>query len=132
MLPQRRQVTLLIALLILVGCTTKLTDKQRVLWGLNVYQAQYNMYLDQILAPDVTAEDRARFSKDPSLITDDDMREGITEDQWEILRVKKEILVNLQPLVIIAATMTEDGQIPSADLQRDMTALLNQLIAIGD
>jgi hypothetical protein len=131
MLPVRRQVTLLISLLLVLSCTTRLTDKQRVYWGLNVYTAQYNLYLDQILAPSVTGEERAKFYADPSLITDNDMKPDISEDQWKALRIKKEILIELKPMVIIAATRVETGQIPSAELQGEMTRLLNKLIETG-
>ena len=131
MLLVRRQVYLLIALAMVLSCTAKLTDMQRAYWGLNVYTAQYNLYLDQILSPSVTGEERARFYDNPGLITDDDMKPDISEDQWKVLRVKKQILIELKPLVVIAATRVETGQVPSAELLAEMTRLLNKLIETG-
>jgi len=132
MVPIRRQVYILIALLMVIGCCTqKLTAKQQVYWGLNVYQAQYNLYLDQILKPEITGEERARLSANPSLITPAMMKSDISEDQWKILRVKKDILIELKKIVIIAADLVETGQLPTADVQDEMTRLLNRLIEIG-
>ena len=132
MVPARKQLCLVISLIVIASCSTKLTPKQRVLWGLNVYQAQYNLYIDQILKPETKAEDRARFSADPSLITSSDMKSDISNDQWKVLRVKKDVLVELKPLVVMAAGLVETGQVPTADIQDEMVRLLNRLIEIGD
>ena len=126
-----RQLNLAILLLLVVGCTTKLTNEQRVLWGLNIYTSTYNQYLNQILDPDVSPENRAIYSKEPSLIPDRDLREGITEEEWEILRVKKDILVEMKPLVLLSAKYIDAGQVPPAEIQNDLTALVNKIIALA-
>ena len=129
----QRHLSLAILILLVVGCTTKLTNEQRVLWGLNIYTSTYNQYLNQILDPDVDPEKRAMYAKEPSLIPDRDLREGITEEEWEILRVKKDILVDMKPLVLLAAKYTNAGQVPPAEIQNDLTLLVNKIIALtGD
>jgi hypothetical protein len=126
-----RHLNLAILILLVVGCTTKLTNEQRVLWSLNIYTSTYNQYLDQILDPDVKPERRAILSAEPSLIADDDLRDGITEEEWEILRVKKDILVDMKPLVLAAARYLDLGQVPPAEIQNDLTALVNRIIALA-
>jgi hypothetical protein len=126
-----RHLNLAILILLVVGCTTKLTNEQRVLWSLNIYTSTYNQYLDQILDPDVKPERRAILSAEPSLIADDDLRDGITEEEWEILRVKKDILVDMKPLVLAAARYLDLGQVPPAEIQNDLTALVNKIIALA-
>jgi len=128
-----RHLNLAILILLVVGCTTKLTNEQRVLWGLNIYNSTYAYYLDQILDPDVKPEKRAMYSKEPSLIPDRDLRPGITEDEWKVLRVKKDILVEMKPLVLLSAKYLNAGQVPPVEIQNDLTALVNKIISLtGD
>lgn len=118
-------------LLVLYNCAS-LTPSQRVLWGLNVYQAQYRMYLDQVIAPDLSEEQKAVLRKDPSLITGKYINQNLTEDQKKILNIKKDILIELKPLVLMAAEYNETGQLPPEDIQNKLTRLINKLVELSE
>lgn len=128
----RKRALLVFALLaVMCGCAG-LTPAQKTLWALNVYQAQYDLYLDQVIAPDVTAEQRSIFKENPSLITGSSINPNLTDDQRKVLRVKKQILIELKPLVLIAAEYQRTGQLPPAEVQAKLTELINRLVAIAE
>jgi len=128
----RKRALLVFALLaVMCGCAG-LTPAQKTLWALNVYQAQYDLYLDQVIAPDVTAEQRSIFKENPSLITGSSINPNLTDDQRKVLRVKKQILIELKPLVLIAAEYQRTGQLPPSEVQAKLTELINRLVAIAE
>lgn len=127
---KRIGIMLAVASIVLAGCSVKLTPMQQTLWATNVYLAQYDLYLEQVINPAVSAEEKAQLKKDPSLIQGDYLNPNITEDQWEVLKVKKRILVELKPLVTMAAQYHQTGELPPAEVQKKLTDLINQLIAL--
>jgi hypothetical protein len=96
----------ILLLLVIVSCVG-LTAAQRNLWSLDVYDAQYRAYEEAV--------------KDPNL----------TEDQKEVLRVKKQVLIELKPLVLMAHEYHKTGQLPPEDVQRKLTELINKLVEMG-
>lgn len=115
-----------------VGCSVKLTPMQQTLWALNVYKAQYDLYLEQVINPDVTPEIKAQLKKDPALIKGKYINPDISDDQWEVLKVKQRILNELKPLVAMAANYHQAGELPPAEVQKQITDLINDLIALID
>jgi len=127
----KSMVPLILALSLIIGCAT-LTPSQKVLWGLNVYQAQYSLYIERVMAPDLTPSLKETLRKDPSLITGNYINPNLTEDQKKILRVKKDILVQLKPLVLMAAEYNKTGMLPSEDIQNKLTELINKLVEVSE
>lgn len=115
---------------IAAGCSVKLTPMQQTLWATNVYLAQYDLYLEQVINPAVNAETKAQLKKEPSLIKGEYINPDISPDQWEVLKVKQRILLELKPLVSMAAQYHQKGELPPAEVQKKLTDLINQLIAL--
>lgn len=123
----------LFVLVLIASCSVKLTPQQQTLWAVNVYNAQYDLYLDQVIDPAIVEEDRKMLMESPELITDDMIRPDLSEDQREILREKKKVLVELHPLIITVKELQATGGQLDAEMQNHLTGLINRLIAIvGD
>lgn len=124
-----RWCTLLLVALMACSCAG-LTPAQRTLWALDVYENQYNMYLDAAIDPSLTASQRDVLKADPELIGPGFINPNLTESQKEILRVKKQILIELKPLVIMAGDYQITGKLPPDEVQRKMTELINRLVEL--
>jgi len=120
-----------IALFLFAGCKT-MTPAQQTLWAVNVYQAQYDLYLDQVINPAITAAEKEMLKANPDQITGGYLNQDISEDQRKILRVKKQILIELKPLVIMAAEYQTTGQLPPAEVQKKLTELINRLVELAE
>jgi len=129
-----KRTTYMIAILsIILSCAATLTPQQRLLWGANVYNAQRDLYLEQVLDPEITGEERAALKVNPKLITPDMIRPDLTDEQRKILRVKKEILVELQDAIEISDGYLKSGGTPPVEVQNQITDQINRLLAlIGD
>ena len=115
----------------LSGCAS-LTPAQKTLWMANVYEAQYDLYLDQMINPMVGAEMKASLKAEPSLIVGEYLNPDLTEQQREVLRVKKQILIELKPLVAMATKYQLTGVLPSEEAINKMANLINELLISGD
>jgi hypothetical protein len=97
--------TMLVSVLAIFACThLTLTPKQTVLWGVQVYNAQYDSYLKQ-------AE-----------------RDDLSEDEKDMLRLKKDILDDLHEVISLARTSMDLGNTPSDELRDDLIYLINRLV----
>lgn len=114
----------------LCGCATTLTPAQQTLWATNVYLAQYDLYLEQVINPALTEDAKAALKKDPALITGDLLNPDLSEEQLKVLKVKKEILVELKPLVVMAIQLQQKGELPPADVQKKLAELINRLVTM--
>ncbi len=119
---------LAVALICAIAACATLTPEQKTLWALNVYQAQYELYLDQVLDPSLTEDKKAAIKADLSLVTPEMINQNISESQRDALRVKKQILIELKPLVLMVAEYTKTGTLPPDDVQRKLTELINRLV----
>jgi len=129
---RKASLCLLVALLF-ASCSTKLTPQQQVLWALNVYNAQYDLYLDQVIDPGIVEEDRNMLKENPELITSDMIRPDLSEEQREILREKKKVLIELHPIILTILELRSSGGELNAATQDRLTLLINRLISIvGD
>lgn len=115
---------------LLCGCATTLTPAQKTIWAVNVYKAQYDLYLEQVINPSVTADQKAMLKKEPSLIQGEYLNPKLSDAQRQVLRVKKEILNEMKPLVKMAIEFQKSGTLPPAEIQEKLTDLINRLISI--
>lgn len=130
-----RPVYLLPLLALLASCSwiqsQQLSPERQLLWSLNVYNAQYQLYLDQVINPDLDDAEKNVLRANPDLIKGDKLRPGITEDEWKILRVKKDILVELKKVVLLTEEYHKTGTLPPAEVQREITNLINRLLEVS-
>lgn len=120
-----------IILLLLCACAT-LTPQQRVLWGLDVYLWEYSQYLDLSINPKLDVETREYLKNNPAEIRGDYLNPSLTEEQKKMLRVKKEILIELKPLVLAAEEYQRTGVMPADEITEKLTELTNRLVELGD
>ena len=121
----------LVTAVLLFGCATfnfDLTPKQRAAWINNVYARQYDIYLDQILKPEIDPISKAGLMKDPSLIKTDMLRAGFTESEKEVLKVKKRIFFEVHPLLMGYNQFIATGQVPPMDLETQIVNLITELL----
>jgi|MudIll2142460700_1097286.scaffolds.fasta_scaffold38865_7 hypothetical protein len=121
-------VALFLFMAALVSCT-HLTPAQQTLWALNVYQAQYDEYLSMVINPALSTDEKAYLKQNPAEITPNKINPDLTDEAKKMLRVKKEILIELKPLVIIAAEYHKSGKLPPDNLQATLTSLINRLLS---
>ena len=101
----KKNVALMLMLFMCVSCASVvLTPKQTVLWALNVYNAQYDLYLKQASKTD------------------------LTEDEKVVLRVKRDVLVDLEAALNIATADISAGIPPDDEVQDDIVYLVNRLL----
>ena len=100
-----REGLLVVLCLLCVSCShILLTPKQTVLWALNVYNAQYDLYLKQASKTD------------------------LTEDEKVVLRVKRDVLIDLEAALNIATADISAGIPPDDEVQDDIVYLVNRLL----
>jgi len=105
MLTHKKISAAVLVLFLFVGCAQlSLTPKQTILWALNVYNAQYDLYVEQAAKPD------------------------LTEDEKEILRVKKTVLVDLEHALNLATADIQAGVTVDDEVQEDIKYLVNRLL----
>lgn len=131
MLKRSRNIGLAFLLVALVSGCVHLTPAQQTLWALNVYDAQYNEYLDMTINPSLDAETKAYLRANPADIKGDYINPGLTDEAKKMLRVKKELLIQLKPIVLMAADYHKSGKLPPADVQKTLTDLINRLLTEG-
>ena len=107
MLVLKNKIAVLAILFMAAGCAhIALTPKQTVLWGTNVYIAQYKLYLQQAA------------------------REDLTEDQKEVLRVKKDILTDMEAIIKVCNDAIDINEAPPEDMTEDLYYLINRLLEL--
>lgn len=106
-----KRIAILLALSILfVGCAhnTKTFDQmspmERSIWMLGVYNAQYDDYKFQAARVDLDEERKA------------------------VLRVKKQILTEVYPLIAVYSGYAESGIVPAVDLETAIITNLERLL----
>lgn len=124
---------LVMIVFLIAGCATiRLTPKQTVLWGMNVYNAQYDLYIDQVVADSYSMEEKQLLKDNPALLVGADLKPNLSEEQKEIIRVKRDILVELYPIIQLSMECINSGSIPPDDVQEIMVRLLNKLLLKED
>lgn len=116
----------------LPGGLGEMTPKQNATWMNNVYARQYDLYLDQILRPDISAAERLRLKDDPSLIQQSMLRTNFDADEAKVLKMKKEIFVQVHPMLKTYNEVVIAGGVPSAELEYQLVQLINRLLAFTD
>jgi len=128
----KRKIALLFILALVCCSCSHLTPAQRVLWGLNVYQAQYDEYLSLVINPNLDAETKAYLREHPDEIEGNYLNPDLSEETKKMLRVKKEILIQLKPLVIMATEYQQTGKLPPDEVQTKLTGLINRLVELAE
>lgn len=113
---------MILCLVMLWGCTynIRITQRDVATWANNIYIAQYDDYLSW-------------FEKSPEgkLV----LKPNVPEKQREILAAKKEIFIELQPLLLIYSSYADSGTVPTgviiADVETRLVQLVNNLIKEG-
>lgn len=124
----KRKVASLFAFILLLCSCSHLTPAQQTLWAINVYRAQYDLYLDHVINPALPVEEQAELRKNPALIKGNKLNPNLSEEQKEVLRVKKDVLKELKPLVLMASDYSLTGKVPPKELQDQLTSLINRLL----
>jgi len=117
-------------LLILCACAS-FTPAQRTLWALNIYENEYDRYLETVIDKNIPVEQKDILKADPELIKPEQIDKTLTEDTKKMLRVKKEILVELKPLVLIAGEYQVTGKLPDDDIMNQLTKLIDRLVLLS-
>ena len=118
-------------LLMLCSCATApLTPKQTCLWGMNVHNLQYEMFVKQIVKPEFVNDIlNPSFGSNQTVnITTDMIRTDLTEEQKEVLRQKKAILQDLYPVVRLCDEAIRSGVDPDQETYDDLIYLINRLL----
>jgi hypothetical protein len=114
--------------IILGGCaylqSQVLSPKQTLYWGMNVYNGEWDRYIRQTVKPEYVKE----VINDDREVTEDMVRTDLSEEQWEILRKKKEILSELYPVVQMIDETLNAGGMPPEETRNDLISLINRLI----
>ena len=129
MLKRNRAIVPVILFAALLAACAHLTPAQQTLWALNVYQAQYDEYLTMTINPNLDAETKAYLRANPADIKGDYLNPDLTDEARKMLRVKKEILIELKPLVLVAAECQRSGKLPPENLRATLTSLINRLLS---
>lgn len=127
----KRQLTLPLLVLLMVACAGRLTISQQYLWALNVYERQWDMYFDQVIDPSIIPEDREMLRANPDKITEDMIRQTLTEDERKVLRQKRQVLQEVQPMLLAWDTYRKRGEVAPAELQNSITRMLDTLLSVG-
>lgn len=117
-------------LLCLCACTT-FTPAQRTLWALNIYENEYDRYLETVIDKSIPIEQKDILKADPELIKPEQIDKNLTEETKKMLRVKKEILIELKPLVLMAGEYQITGKLPDDDILNQLTKLIDKLVVIS-
>ena len=118
-------------LLMLCACTS-FTPAQRTLWALNIYEHEYDRYLETVIDPAIPIEQKDILKADPELIKPAQINPNLTDETKKMLRVKKEILVELKPLVLVAGEYQITGKLPDDDILNQLTKLIDKLIILSE
>lgn len=101
----------LFLIILLMGCAQlglkspqDMTPQEKALWMTNVYNAQYDSYLEWVAKPD------------------------LTEKQKDILRIQKEILVEVEEPLELYTKYIEQGALPPGELEAFLIKQLNRLM----
>lgn len=108
------RITLILVLLALVGCAhvaekpwSERTPKEKAIWMDGIYNVQYDEY--QVRAA----------------------RADLLEDERKVMRVKKQIFIEIWPLLKSYSKYAEAGVVSPVELEMHIINLLNRLIYGG-
>ena len=130
--------SLVVVLAVVLGACSSLpglgdmTPKQNATWMNNVYARQYDLYLDQILLPSISAAERLQLKGDPSLIRQDMLRTNFDADEAKVLKAKRDIFIQVHPMLKAYNEVVIAGGVPSAELEYQLVQLINSLLAYVD
>jgi hypothetical protein len=81
-----------------------------------------------VINPALTTDEKVYLRQNPAEITPDKINPDLTDEAKKMLRVKKEILIELKPIVLLAAQYQQSGNLPPEDIQITLTNLINRLL----
>ena len=104
-----RKVRTVVVLMVLVGLcacayTVKLTTKDKATWAMEIYDAQYDDYVDMVKRP------------------------GLSVEQKQALKYKKEVLTKAELVIKTYVSIVDAGGKPPAELDKQLTSLINDLV----
>ena len=123
---------LLFIIATMTSCASiQLTPKQTCLWGMNVYNTQYERFIRDTVKPDYV-EDILRppsfGSKQTLVITEEMLRTDLTEEKRESLITRKDILYDLFQAVQTCDKAIIAMEEPSEENTDDLIHLINRLL----
>lgn len=109
----RNSVVLVIAIVFLIGCPqqglkplNEMSPQEKATWMLSIYSAQYDDYKLQVVKPD------------------------LTDDQKNILREKKKILLEVDPLIDQYTGYVDTGILPTMEIETLIINNLDRLLSL--
>jgi hypothetical protein len=111
-----------------MGCATApITPERSSIWMNAIYSFHYDQYLLQVLKPDLVPDILEMVREDPAKITPEMLRTDLTTSEKDALRLKKEILIELHPLLLTYARYVKYGQVPPEELSARVIQLVTLL-----
>lgn len=96
----------------------QMTHKQRSVYMLSIYNSQYADHRMQ-----------TGYTMDANGVWVKTSNPALTDEQRDILQMKKNILSNVYPLMKIYVGQVNGGLAPSRDAEQEIMKLLNQLLS---
>ena len=108
------------------GCMSKdivMTKERGFLWASGLYEGQYNLYLDQVLKPNLTIVARVLIKENPRFLTQDMVRTDFTEAEAKELNAKKAIFLLVHNPLIVWGTYLKTGLFEPGEQFKTVAAL---------
>jgi len=106
-----------------------LTPKQTLYWAMSVYNSEWDSYIRRTIKPEYVDALLNRRASDPlPTILKGMIREDVSDEEWEVLKVKKNILEDAFPLIQITDEALMAGGMPPEETQDDLIYLINRLV----
>ena len=102
----KRNIAIAAIVLLVLGCATGRTFRDTLFFAQELYVAQYDEYLLQSAQTD------------------------LPEDAKRIMRVKRGILIELEPKIILMKHYLDTGAIPPDDLEAEVIRLVKKLMGV--
>jgi hypothetical protein len=101
-----------------------LSPKQTMYWAMNVYNSEWDKYVRKTVKPEFVQA----VIKEDIPITKDMVRTDLSDEEWEVLETRKNLLSDLFPYIEVADKALEAGGMPDEETQDDIVYLINRLI----
>lgn len=126
-----KKITAFLLVMLLGSCATLNMEPDRVyLWANDVYKYHYFLYVDQVASPAYTREELQEFRTNPEKIKTMQVNPDISEEKWEVLEKKKEILVEMEKVLEAVRTSRTLGEKPPKEQIDLLESLGNQLVSM--
>lgn len=132
-------VLVLAVVFLLAGCPDtniktpdEMTPKEKAAFFLSMYNKQFDGYLETVIDPGLPPAERASLKesvKNGEVLPAEKFNPNLTDEQWDILETKKEIMTEVYPLISLYTSYAESGSVPSAETEQQIIGLLDRLAA---